>query len=220
MKFKNNKMSTELSVKTEEPVDNKVPTKQEESVCMKKMVDKYTKFEECMISKGFDTFMTYEVFVFIFSFLFLAGEDDLYPEMFASRSYLFYFNALLVLDFFFRLLSVKIESMKREYWNTAFACIFPMVMWLLAGYYEFDSVFGGEPVQVLNILLFLTMNLMIIGYLIYTYVSLNTFKKCIDKCKKKDKQDNNEVMDIENPKAEEVEINDNPDIELELGEPR
>ena len=202
-------MSAELSVKVEQEMkdEEKKPTHSGKSG-----KEKMEEFRNAMIERyndsEVDMYMLVESFIFLLSFFFLIGEDNdstPYAGMLNARMYLFYVNAIFMLDFFFRMLSMRIESFDPKYWTPAFNCVFPMIMWLLAAYFDFDYVFGGEAVQVLNLLLFLFMNILMVMLLVMKYVSLNRLKECF-KCKR---EENNEPQ-------EKRERND----DLELGEAR
>ena len=75
---------------------------------------------------NWDLIMVFDVFLFFFSFWILQFEKD-GDKNFGARSWLWYFNALFIIDLFFRLLSFRIESMIREQWNHTIPCIFSMM---------------------------------------------------------------------------------------------
>lgn len=112
-----------------------------------------------------DLVMVFDCLLFFLSFWILATEKDV-DLVYPARAWLWYMNALFILDLFFRLLSIRIESIKREYWNPILPCIFTLILWMLAAYYDFEEVFGSKPVQGFNIFIFLIYNLGVIGYIL------------------------------------------------------
>ena len=116
---------------------------------------------------SWDAVMAFDVFLFFLSFWILATEKDV-DFVFGARAWLWYFNAFFIMDLFFRLLSLKIESIKRENWNHIIPCIFTLSFWMLAAYYDFESVFGSKPVQGFNIFIFLVYH---IGLVLYIFQS-------------------------------------------------
>ena len=159
--------------------DNQVVTKYN-----KTFIERYHNF---MINyPNWDIYMILELIIFFFSFIFLVTEKIKDRNFFAG-SYLFYINSILLLDFLFRMLSIRIESIKREYWNNTLLCIIPLIMWLLSAYYGFDNVYGGQPVQVLNVLIFIILNL-----IVFIIILLNLLKKG-----KKEESDIEDINDVE-----------------------
>lgn len=135
---------------------------------------------------NWDVYMVFELFVFMLSFFFLVGDEGRGVDGF----YLYQVNSVLLVDFLFRLLSIEIESIRREYWNHVLHCILPLVMWLLAAYYKFEEVFGSDPIKVLNALLFSVLNLFVICVIVLKFV---TFEQIKEKFKKKEENvENNE----------------------------
>ena len=114
---------------------------------------------------SFDAVMFFDVFLFFMSFCVLAFEKD-GDKVFAARSWLWYFNALFIIDLFFRLLSLHIESIKREYWNPVLPCIFTIIIWMVTAFYDFDDVFGSKPTQGFNVFLFILYHIGLVGYLV------------------------------------------------------
>jgi hypothetical protein len=113
-----------------------------------------------------DIVMVFDVFLFFLSFCILTFEKD-GDKVFGAREWLWYFNALFILDLFFRLLSFHIESVKREYWNSILPCMFTLILYMLAGYYDFDNVFGSKPTQGFNIFLFIVYHFGLIGWCVF-----------------------------------------------------
>ena len=187
-------------INIEEPKE-KEPTKVEQ----KSFKEKMESFNDKMFSKGIDIYMILELFTFVLSFFFLIGDNktdfdtsgfelEVNSDALPHKSWCFYFNGFLMIDFFFRMLSLKIPSMKRQYWNHTLHCVFPLAMWMLAAYYTFDDVFASEATGTLNILLFIGMNLGVILVIILKFVSLDKLKNCF----KKKKEENNMQNDLEN----------------------
>ena len=112
---------------------------------------------------AWDPVMAFDVFLFFLSFWILEFEE-VKDRNYGARAWLWYFIALFMLDLFFRLLSIKVESINREYWNWLIPCIFTPILYLLAAYYDFDDVFGSNPTQGFNIFLFIVFHFGIIGY--------------------------------------------------------
>ena len=126
--------------------------------------------------KNFDLYMILELFVFLLSFIFLLFDDN--NLLAYERNYLYHFNTILLVDFTFRLI-IKYQCINIEYisknWNDVYF-ILPLIMWFLAAFYNFDNVFGSNPVQVLNILFFVILNLCILVVIILKFVSLTQIK--------------------------------------------
>lgn len=136
-----------------------------------KMLDIYNKLSDKF--PHWDVYIIFELLVFWLSFFVLLG-DDIRGQ---AGLYLYQVNFLLLIDFFFRLLSIRIESFKRENWNTTLHCVLPLVLWLLASFQKFHDVFGSEPTQVLNTLIFTTVNFLVI--LVIVFKGIGFFKnKC------------------------------------------
>ena len=171
--------------------NNKEPTKVEQ----KSFKEKVESFNDKLYSTGFDVYMILELFTFVLSFFFLiadnkvdngqsafgSGESDVMSDGLAHKKWTFYFNGFLMIDFFFRILSLKIPGMRREYWNHTLHCVFPLAMWMLAAYYTFDDVFEKEATGTLNILLFIGMNLGVILVIILKFVPLYKLQNCLKK---------------------------------------
>ena len=119
---------------------------------------------------SWDSVMVFDTFLFFFSFWILQFEKD-GDKNFAARSWLWYVNALFMIDLFFRLLSIRIESIKREYWNHTLPCIFTLILWLSAAFYDFNEVFGSKPTQGFNIFLFIVYHLCLGVYMIQNLTS-------------------------------------------------
>lgn len=130
-----------------------------------------------------------EAIVFITSFIFLVFDnkvDDIsgnsIPEMeansdsLAHKSWLFYFNGFLFMDFFLRLLRIDNDMLDNFKWERTFSIGFPLAMWLLTGYYTFDDVFEKEATGTLNIILFILMNLGVIFQIVMRYISTDSEK--------------------------------------------
>ena len=145
---------------------------------------------------NWDLYMVGESLVFFLSFIFWASESN--KDKFITRSsitsgaYLYYLNTLLILDFTFRLLSITIESVERKYWNHVLHCVLPLIMWLLAGYYGFENVFGSDAIQALNALLFTALNLFVVVIILMKFLTL---EQVTGLCKKKPQE--NEENNIE-----------------------
>jgi len=119
-----------------------------------------------------DLVMFFDMFLFFLSFWILATEKD-NDKVFSARSWLWYFNALFIIDLFFRLLSIHVECIQRKYWNHIIPCIFTLILWLLAAYYDFNDVFGSKPTQGFNIFLFLVYHICLSVYMVYSYMLSN-----------------------------------------------
>lgn len=115
-----------------------------------------------------DAIMIFDVFLFFLSFWILTFEKD-GDKVYSARAWLWYFNALFVVDLFFRLLSFRIESIKREYWNSTLPCMFTLILYLLAAYYDFDNVFGSKPTQGFNIFLFIVYHFGMVFWCFFHY---------------------------------------------------
>lgn len=113
-----------------------------------------------------DIVMVSDIFLFFLSFVILVSEKSS-DVVYSAHAWLWYVNALFVVDLFFRLLSIRITSIKREYWNPILPCIFTICFWLLAAYYGFKNVFGPKPVQGFNIFVFIVYNLGVVLYILY-----------------------------------------------------
>jgi hypothetical protein len=113
-----------------------------------------------------DVVMVFDVFLFFLSFWILTFEKD-GDQVYAARAWLWYFNTLFVVDLFFRLLSCRIESVKREYWNSTLPYMFTLILYLLAAYYDFDNVFGSKPTQGFNIFLFIVYHFGLVGWCLF-----------------------------------------------------
>ena len=163
------------------------PTKEEKT--------KLEIFEENIKNSGFDIYMILELIVFVISFFVLVGEGGETKFRLSDSAFLYHFNSLLLIDFLFRMLSLKIESMKREYWNHTLHCVFPLAIWLLAAFYKFDDVFGSEPIQVWNSMLFTILNVLIILAIIFKFISINEIKERLQK--RKERRESKEENDIE-----------------------
>jgi hypothetical protein len=174
-------VSLNMPSETEPVIVDEEPTKKEP----KKLGDYYNNFMTKLEPTGLDLYMLMEFLVFFLSFWFLVGDDVRGVE----SMYLYMLNGFLVLDFFFRMLSLKIESVKREYWNHTLHCVLPLVMWLLAAFYKFDEVFGSNAIKVLNALLFAFMNLFVLMVILFKYLPLDKM------CKKKETEE--EQVDLE-----------------------
>lgn len=187
-----------LSLKNNEQVieieNNEVPTKDK-----KKKLNLSETYENFMENfPNWDIYMILELLIFLFSFIFLAAEKMKDRNIFAS-SYLFYINGMLILDFLFRMLSIRIKSIKREYWNNTLLCIIPLIMWLLAAFFQFDNVFGSDAIQVLNVLIFTILNLIVFIIVLLKFGTLEKFKGLCSKKKKEEEPDMvvEEINDIE-----------------------
>ena len=188
--------------------DNQQPTKSEPS-------SKYDKLNEYMdkLEKAFpnwDLYMLFEAFLFFMTFVFLAAENDDTDTRSFEHSYLYQVNSVFLVDFLFRLLSIEIESVKREYWNKALHCIIPLIMWLLAAFYKFDNVFGSNPVQVLNALLFAILNFAVLIMIISQFVSFEKLKQKfndhMEKRKQRREQKKRENSQPGNPENNDIEL--------------
>lgn len=172
--------SPELSVH-EQNEQNEQPTRQEPKKKSDKLVETYEKFKENY--PQWDLYMIFELFVFMLSFFFWVGESKDKDVRGADSFYLYNINAILLIDFLFRMLSTTIESIKREYWNHVLHCIVPLIMWLMAAFYKFDKVFGSDPIKVLNALLFTMLNLFILVVIMLKFVSIDKIKSLMTKNK-------------------------------------
>lgn len=169
---------------------NQKPTKRGK----KEIIDYYNDFKDEY--PNLDLYMILEMFVFLLSFIFWASQssEDKFTTDLISGAYLYYLNTILIIDFTFRLLSITIESVQRKYWNHVLHCVFPLIMWLLAGFYGFENVFGSNPIQVLNALLFTMLNSFIAIIILMKFLTLEQFKKLF----KKRNQENQENENQEN----------------------
>ena len=183
------KKSEELQVI--EIKDNEVPTKGKKKL---NLSETYENFMETF--PNLDIFMILEILIFFLSFVFLAAEK-IKDRNFLASSYLFYIDGMLILDFLFRLLSIRIKSIKREYWNNTLLCIIPLVMWLLAALFQFDNVFGSDAIQVLNVLIFTILNLIVFIIILLKILTLEKIKDLFKK-KELDELKVEEINDIEN----------------------
>lgn len=187
--------SRELSIKIDN--SNNLEEKQEEKPTLAQknnFMESYEMFSKKLEANGFDVYMLLELLVFVLSFFFWVGESDDKDVRKFDSLYLYDFNALLMIDFLFRMLSLKIESVKRENWNHVLHCVFPLVMWLLASFYKFDNVFGGDTIQVLNTILFTFLNVIVLLILLFKFVTLDQLKEL---CKKKEENNEEQVNDVE-----------------------
>ena len=151
------------------------PTKAEPSSKYDKLTEYMDKLEKAF--PNWDLYMLFEAFLFFMTFIFLCAENDDSDRRSFEHSYLYQVNSIFLVDFLFRLLSIEIESVKREYWNKALHCIIPLIMWLLAAFYKFDNVFGSNPVQVLNALLFAILNFSVLVVILSQFVSFSKIKQ-------------------------------------------
>lgn len=165
------------------------PTKKEDE---NKMLDMYNKFFEKF--PNWDLYMIFELFVFVISFFFLVGESKDSDIRGDESDYLFQVNSVLLIDFLFRLLSIEIESIKREYWNHVLHCIFPLIMFLLAAFYKFDNVFGSDPIKVLNALLFTFINLLVLLAMIFKLLTIKKFSNLFNKKKDPEPKPENDLV--------------------------
>lgn len=110
--------------------------------------------------------MFFDFFLFLLSFLVMVCEKDIDFNV-SARSWLWYFNTLFLIDLFFRLLSNKIEYIKREYWNDIIPYMFTICIWLYTAYLKFDNVFGSKPVEGLNIFLMIIYHIFLILYFVF-----------------------------------------------------
>ncbi len=113
---------------------------------------------------NWDIVIVFDVFLFFLSFWILEFEKES-DRNYGARAWLWYVIALFMLDLFFRLLSIRVESIKREYWNWLIPCIFTPILYLLAAYYDFDDVFGSNPTQGFNIFIFIVFHFGLLGYI-------------------------------------------------------
>ena len=158
-----------------------------------------------------DLYMAFESFVFFLSFILLLADDNTDPVVTATtssftgfiiknpyeRDYLYHFNGILVLDFVFRLLSIDIEMIRRETINDILHFVLPLVMWLLAAFYHFDNVFGSNPVQVLNALFFVMLNLIVIVIILFKFVTMDQIKNSMKRPMPRNQEQDNKEQDIE-----------------------
>lgn len=158
-----------------------VPTKENNGLQLSELYQKF-----CERYPNWDLYMIFELFVFLMSFFFLVGESKDDDVRGAESSYLYQVNTVLIIDFLFRLLSIEIESIKREYWNHVLHCILPLIMWLLAAFYKFDNVFGSDPIKVLNALLFTLLNVIVIVVIVLKFITMDKLKGL---CGKKEEQE-------------------------------
>ena len=142
---------------------------------------------------NWDLYMVFELFVFMMSFFFLVGESGDTDFRGPDSSYLYQINTVFMIDFLFRLLSINIDSIKREYWNHVLHCILPLIMFLLAAFYKFDNVFGSEPIKVLNAMLFTMVNFVVLVVIIMKVLTLEKVKELFKK-----KEDHNIENNSEN----------------------
>ena len=193
-------------------IENQQPTRPKKKGNLKRMMSNnfIHKIKEC---NSMDRYMVIELFVFLFSFLFLVADDkvddiqsrsspvelDVMSDGLAHKKWNFYFNGFLMIDFFFRMLSLKVESIDPKYWNHTLHCVFPLAMWMLAAYYTFDDVFEKEATGTLNILLFIAMNIGVIFVILSKYISISAekIKEKIKGCFKKKEQQNNQPIVVE-----------------------
>ena len=168
-------LNQEIEQPEPEMKEEEKPTKREST----KPSELFDNFMKKLEPTGLDLYMLMEFFVFFLSFWFWVGEEDKVRNV--DSMYLYMLNSFLVLDFFFRMLSLKIDSVKREYWNHTLHCVLPLIMWLLAAYYKFDNVFGSNPIKVLNALLFTLMNLFVVLLLVFKFVSMDKLQNCLKK---------------------------------------
>jgi hypothetical protein len=183
--------------------NNKVPTKGKKKL---NFLETYENFMENF--PNWDIFMILEILIFFLSFVFLASEK-IKDRNFLASSYLFYVVGMLILDFLFRLLSIRIKSIKREYWNNTLLCIIPLIMWLLAALFQFDNVFGSDAIQVLNVLIFTILNLIVFIIILLKFVTLEKIK---DLFKKKEKTEKTEELMMEEPGMEEINDIESPSM--------
>lgn len=116
----------------------------------------------------FDIVMYFDTILFFLSFWVLALEPDDHEHHhhYSARNWLLIFNFLFIIDLFFRLLSFKVESLKREYWNPILPCIFTIIIWLMTAFFHFNHVFGSHPTQGFNTFLFIIYHIFLLGYII------------------------------------------------------
>lgn len=120
------------------------------------------------IPPSLDVVMIFDCFLFFLTFWIVAFEKDV-DKNYAARSWLWYVNSLFILDLFFRLLSIKVESIKREYWNHIIPCLFTLIIWMLVAFYDFNDVFGSKPTQGFNIFIFIVYHIGLSCYLFFYF---------------------------------------------------
>lgn len=199
-------MNSNLELKVEEPniSEENIESKRETKFDIKKL---QTQLEQT----GFDIYMCFELLVFLLSFFFWVGESDDKDVRKSDSAYLYMFNSFLMIDFLFRMLSLKIESVVRNNWNHVLHCVLPLTMWLLAAFYKFDEVFGGDPIKVLNTILFAFMNFFVFLLLLSRFLDIDKVKEFIKKMKEKRNKTNDQNQD------QEQEVEENAQIDVELG---
>lgn len=122
------------------------------------------------INRRFDLIYVFDFFLFFLSFWILGTEKNS-DFVLGAREWLLYFNALFIIDLFFRILSLRVEILDKNKWNHTLPCIFTLIFWMLAAYYKFDNVFGSKPTQGFNIFLFITYH---IGMIIFILLNKNS----------------------------------------------
>ena len=192
LKIQEKSQSPELSIHSEikEPEINSKSEPEKKD----KLIELYSNFRKNYPT--WDLYMICESFIFLLSFLFWVGESQDKDIRGPDSAYLYTLNTILMIDFLFRMLSIKIESIKREYWNHVLHCIVPLIMWLLSAYYKFDEVFGSNAIQVLNALLFIIMNLFVLIIIILKFFSINKIKSLFSKKNEIPKNNNIEENNI------------------------
>lgn len=102
----------------------------------------------------YDPFIMFDIFYLWVTWLFLVCQKD--SDVSNSANFFAWWVSLVfLLDFMFRLLSVRIESMHARQWNHLWLCLFPILFSMLAALYDYEkAVYGNKPLQVWNALFY------------------------------------------------------------------
>lgn len=141
--------NNQAQVSTEVQVEPQVPAN---PVSTETKVDHVAKAKEFVSSV--DLFAASNVFfLFMFWVFFLAETGS--ERNYAAVGFAGGVCIVFLIDLMFRLLSYRIPQFDPAYWNHLWLCLFPIVFFLLAAGFEFDSaIHDDDPLAVWNAIFF------------------------------------------------------------------